>query len=140
MQQNGETLYARYCRMGRRMEIIGGAALAAGVLLHGLTGGHALLTLLMCAGGALLLFGALNMKPSSVIRAFAAQLSAERSAVFAQGLAEAMEKNGKTALSRRSLSALEAAIAAYAASEDADAALAQRLREAREKHVRKTMF
>ena len=36
MQQNGETLYARYCRAGRRFEIIGGAVLATlGCILPG---------------------------------------------------------------------------------------------------------
>ena len=140
MQQNGESLYARYCRMGRRFEIIGGATLAAAAAGHALTGGHGLLTLLMCVGFALLIFGVMNMKPSNIIRAFAAQLSATSDADFARGLIEAMEKNGVTALSKASLSSLNLAINTYAASEGADEEIVNRLCEAYKKHVRKTMF
>ena len=73
MQQNEESLYARYCRMGRRFEIGGGVTLIAAVAGHVYTGGNGLLSVLMIVGFILFIFGAMNMKPSNMIRAFAAQ-------------------------------------------------------------------
>lgn len=140
MQQNEESLYARYCRMGRRFEIGGGVTLIAAVAGHVYTGGNGLLSVLMIVGFILFIFGAMNMKPSNMIRAFAAQLSATSDPDFARGLIEAMEKNGVTALSKSSLSSLNLAINTYAASEGADEELVERLCQACKKHVRKTMF
>jgi len=140
MQQNGDSLYARYCRMGRRFEISGGLTLIASVAGHVTTGGNGLLSVLMLVGFILLIFGAMNMKPSNMIRAFAQQLSATNDPDFARGLIDAMEKNGVTALSKASLSSLNLAINTYAASEGADEEIVTRLCEAYKKHVRKTMF
>ena len=140
MQQNGETLYARYCRAGRRFEIIGGAVLAVAAAAHRLTGGHAMIILAGIAGLALLVFGAMNMRPANMIKAFAMQLHATCDRDFAQGLLEAMEKNGKTALTRRSLSSVQLAVNAYAASPEADEALVQQLADALQKHLRSVIF
>lgn len=140
MQQNGDSLYARYCRMGRRFEISGGLTLVASVAGHVTTGGNGLLSVLMVVGFILFIFGAMNMKPSNMIRAFATQLSATSDPDFARGLIDAMEKNGVTALSKASLSSLNLAINTYAASEGADEKLVERLCEAYKKHVRKTML
>ena len=140
MQQNGETLYARYCRAGRRFEIIGGAVLAVAAAAHRLTGGHAVTVLAGIAGLALLVFGAMNMRPANMIKAFAMQLHATCDRDFAQGLLEAMEKDGKTLLSGRAIANLHQAIYMYEKSKDADAALVEKLRAAAEKHVRKMPF
>ena len=140
MQQNKDSLYARYCRMGHKFELSGGVTLAAAVAGHVYTGGSGALTVLMLVGFVLLIFGVMNMKPSNMIRSFAQQLSATCDRDFAVGLAEAMEKNGVTALSKSSLSSLMLAINTYAASEGADEALVERLCQAYKKHVRKTLF
>ena len=140
MQQNGETLYARYCRAGRRFEIIGGAVLAVAAAAHRLTGGNAFLSVLGGIGLLILVFGFANMRPNNQIKAFAQQLTNTPDRDFAQGLLEAMEKNGKTLLSGRAIANLHQAIYMYEKSKDADAALVEKLRAAAEKHVRKMPF
>lgn len=142
MQQEELSYYGRYRSTGRRFEIIGAAVMAAAVGL-GLATGHQEDTIVWAAamiGFMLLIFGASSLRPNNCIKAFAQQLSLSRDKGFAQGLLEALNSRGKTGLNKRSLSALEEAIAAYAASEDADEALVAGLREAVEKRVRKVVF
>ena len=126
MQQNKDTIYARYCRMGRKVELSGAVTLAAAVAGHMISGGNAFLSVL---GGIGLL-----------ILAFAQQLTNTPDRDFAQGLLEAMEKNGKTLLSGRAIANLHQAIYMYEKSKDADAVLVEKLRAAAEKHVRKMPF
>lgn len=142
MQHQEESYYARYCRMGRRLEIIGGAVLAAALLLGVITGGLRSPAVLLAggAGALLLIFGASSMRPNNQIKSFAMQLGATLDRDFAQGLLEAMTANGKTALAGRSRTVLDDAITSYAASEGADAELAEALRQAREKHIRSVIF
>ena len=140
MQQNGETLYARYCRAGCRFEIIGGAVLAVAAAAHMLTGGHAVTVLAGIAGLALLVFGAMNMRPANMIKAFAMQLQMTGDRDFAQGLLEAIEKNGRTMLSGQGFSSVQQAIVSYIQREDADKALVDALCEAAKKNLRKLRF
>ena len=140
MQQNGESLYARYCRMGRRFEISGGLTLAAAIAGRYLSGGNGVSTAMMIVGLLLLVFGVANMRPNNQIKAFAQQLTTTPDRDFAQGLLEAITKNGKTLLSGRSISNVEQAILMYAQSKDADAALVEELKAAVEKHIRRMPF
>ena len=140
MQQNQDSIYARYCRMGRRFELSGGLTLAAAVTGHMTTGGNTGLTVVGVIGALLLVFGVANMRPNNQIKAFAQQLTTAPDKDFAQGLLDAMEKNGKTLLSGRSISNVEQAIIMYEQSKGADAKMVAALKEAVEKHVRKMPF
>ena len=140
MQQNEEKLYERYCRTGRKFEIIGGAVFAVGAAAHLATGGHLLIAMVEIAGLALLVFGAMNLRPANMIKAFAMQLQATSDRDFAQGLLEAMEKNGNTGMTRNSLSTVQMAIQTYAASPEADEALVEQLFGALKKHLRRVAF
>lgn len=140
MQQNKDTIYARYCRMGRKVELSGAVTLAAAVAGHMISGGNAFLSVLGGIGLLILVFGFANMRPNNQIKAFAQQLTNTPDRDFAQGLLEAMEKNGKTLLSGRAIANLHQAIYMYEKSKDADAVLVEKLRAAAEKHVRKMPF
>ena len=140
MQHKNETLYERYRRTGRMFELSGGLTLAAAVAGHMSTGGNTLLTVMGVIGALLLVFGVANMRPNNQIKAFAQQLTTAPDRDFAQGLLDAITKNGKTLLSGRSISNVEQAIIMYAQSKDADAALVAGLRAAVEKHIRKMPF
>lgn len=140
MQQKEESLYMRYCRMGRRFEISGGLTLAAAIAGRYISGGNGMSTAMMVVGLLLLVFGVANMRPNNQIKSFATQLTHTPERDFAQGLLEAMTKNGKTLLSGRSISGLEQAILVYAQSKGADAALVEELKAAAEKHIRKMPF
>lgn len=142
MQHQEESYYVRYCRMGRRFEIIGGIIAGAALLIGWATGllGHPVILLPMWGGMLCLLFGVINMRPNNQIKSFAMQLQATCDRDFAQGLLEAMTGNGKTALSGRSRTILAQAIAAYAQSEGADEEMAESLRAAMDKHIRPALF
>lgn len=140
MQQNEESLYERYCRTGRKFEIIGGAVFAAGAAAHMMTGGHLLIAVVEIVGLVLLIFGAMNLRPANMIKAFAMQLQATCDRDFAQGLLDAMEKTGVTGMTRNSLSTVQLAINTYAASPEADEALVQQLADALRKHLRRVLF
>ena len=140
MQQNEESYYTRYCRTGRRFQLIGGAVLAAAVAAHLLTGGHALILLVGVVGFAALIFGSMNMRPANMIKAFAMQLQMTGDRDFAQGLLEAIEKNGRTMLSGQGFSSVQQAIVSYIQREDADKALVDALCEAAKKNLRKLRF
>ena len=140
--QQGESYYQRYCRMGKRFVMIGGAIVLAAVLL-GTMGGLGDSTPVLFVGtigGMLFLFGAVNMRPANRVKTFAAQLQRTPETGFAKGLLEAMEDNGKTRLTGRSKGIVEAGITAYAASEGADEELAAQLKEALEKRIGKVFF
>ena len=140
MQQNRESLYARYCRMGRRFELSGGLTLAAAAAGHYISGGNGMSTAMMIVGLLLLVFGVANMRPNNQIKAFAQQLTTTPDRDFAQGLLEAITRNGKTLLSGRSISNVEQAILVYAQSRNADAKMVEELKAAVERHVRKMPF
>ena len=140
MQQNGDSFYTRYCRMGRKFELSGGVTLAAAVIGYMTSGGNAFLTVMGIIGALLLVFGAANMRPNNQIKAFAQQLTTAPDKDFAQGLLDAITKNGKTLLSGRSISNVEQAIIMYEQSKGADAKMVAELKEAVEKHVRKMLF
>ena len=140
MQQNGDSFYTRYCRMGRKFELSGGVTLAAAVIGYMTSGGNAFLTVMGIIGALLLVFGAANMRPNNQIKAFAQQLTTTPDRDFAQGLLDAMEKNGKTLLSGRAISNVEQAILVYARSKEADAKMVEALKAAVGKHVRKMPF
>lgn len=140
MQQNQDSLYTRYCRMGRRFELSGGLTLAAAVTGHMTTGGNTGLTVVGVIGALLLVFGVANMRPNNQIKAFAQQLTTTPDRDFAHGLLEAITRNGKTLLSGRSISNVEQAIIMYEQSKGADAKMVAALKEAVEKHVRKMPF
>ena len=126
--------------MGHRFEISGGLTLAASVAGHMLSGGNGLLAVMGVVGVLLLVFGVANMRPNNQIKAFAAQLTNTPDRDFAQGLLDAITKNGKTLLSGRSISNVEQAIIMYAQSKDADAEMVEALKAALEEHVRKMPF
>ena len=140
MQQNGDSFYTRYCRMGRKFELSGGVTLAAAVIGYMTSGGNAFLTVMGIIGALLLVFGAANMRPNNQIKAFAQQLTTTPDRDFAQGLLDAMEKNGKTLLSGRAISNVEQAILVYAQSKEADAKMVEALKAAVGKHIRKMPF
>jgi hypothetical protein len=140
MQQNGDSFYTRYCRMGRKFELSGGVTLAAAVIGYMTSGGNAFLTVMGIIGALLLVFGAANMRPNNQIKAFAQQLTTTPDRDFAQGLLDAMEKNGKTLLSGRAISNVEQAILVYARSKEADAKMVEALKAAVGKHIRKMPF
>lgn len=140
MQQNQDSLYTRYCRMGRRFELSGGLTLAAAVTGHMTTGGNTGLTVVGVIGALLLVFGVANMRPNNQIKAFAQPLTTAPDKDFAQGLLDAITKNGKTLLSGRSISNVEQAIIMYEQSKGADAALVEELKAAVEKHIRRMPF
>ena len=140
MQQNKDSIYARYCRMGRKFELSGGVTLAAAVIGYMTSGGNAFLTVMGIIGALLLVFGMANMRPNNQIKAFAQQLTTTPDRDFAQGLLDAMEKNGKTLLSGRAISNVEQAILVYAQSKEADAKMVEALKVAVGKHIRKMPF
>ena len=140
MQQKKDTIYARYCSMGRKVELSGAVTVAAAIAGHMISGGNAFLSVLGGIGLLILVFGFANMRPNNQIKAFAQQLTNTPDRDFAQGLLEAMTKNGKTLLSGRAISNLHQAIYIYAQSKGADAALVEELKAAAEKHVRKMVF
>lgn len=140
MQQKKDGIYARYCSMGRKVELSGAVTLAAAVAGHVISGGNAFLSVLGGIGLLILVFGFAKMRPNNQIKSFAQQLTNTPDRDFAQGLLEAMEKNGKTALTRRSLSSVQLAVNAYAASPEADEALVQQLADALQKHLRSVIF
>lgn len=140
MQQNGDSFYTRYCRMGRKFELSGGVTLAAAVIGYMTSGGNAFLAVMGIIGALLLVFGAANMRPNNQIKAFAQQLTTTPDRDFAQGLLDAMEKNGKTLLSGRAISNVEQAILVYARSKEADAKMVEALKVAVGKHIRKMPF
>ena len=140
MQQNGDSFYTRYCRMGRKFELSGGVTLAAAVIGYMTSGGNAFLTVMGIIGALLLVFGMANMRPNNQIKAFAQQLTTTPDRDFAQGLLDAMEKNGKTLLSGRAISNVEQAILVYAQSKGADAKMVEALKAAVGKHIRKMPF
>ena len=104
------------------------------------TGGNTGLTVVGVIGALLLVFGVANMRPNNQIKAFAQQLTTAPDKDFAQGLLDAITKNGKTLLSGRSISNVEQAIIMYEQSKGADAALVEELKAAVEKHIRRMPF
>ena len=140
MQQNEESYYTRYCRTGRKFQIVGGAVLAAAVAAHMLTGGHVLILLAGAVGFAVLIFGSMNMRPVNMIKAFAMQLQMTGEREFAQGLLDAIEKNGRTMLSGQAMASVQQAIVSYIQREDADKELVEALCETAKKNLRKLRF
>lgn len=134
--------FRRYRAAAVRFEIIGGALLAAAVLLTLLPGGSLLsLGLLLAAVGAfLLLIGGSSLRPHNLVKAFAQQCAREPGHEIAQGLLDAMQCAGRIRLVQRSIDSVDFAIQVYECLDDADPALIQQLRQAKQEHLARKAF
>lgn len=142
MQNQEKNYFERYLRTGKKFALIGGAILAVTLLLGEATGQsrHPVVTAVMAIGALLFVFGVMNLRPNNMVKAFAMQLKTAPDDDFAKGLLDALNHGRKIGLSRRSISLVEEAIAAYAAMENAQPELTQALQKARETRIYKVTF